>query len=169
MKVLGLLVIVNALILSASWMVGDNANKVGNATKVGVVSVTLIAVFAGFFLLVSERSTEVSVQGVGSIKAAAAAVKEDAKDVAEIKTRVENQSATIDMVAAKATQAQALTEQMKRTLDFSVTVQKALADDRAAFNHLQDYAREQSELSPIAGSMYVAVRINASSPIGPDT
>src|SRR5438874_12008634 len=106
MKVLGLLVIVNALILSASWMVGDNANKVGNATKVGVVSVTLIAVFVGIFLIVSERSTEVSVQGVGSIKAAAAAVKEDSKDVAEIKKRVENQSASIDMVAAKATQAQ---------------------------------------------------------------
>jgi hypothetical protein len=167
MKLLGLLLIANALILSAAWMVGETASKAGSATRIGVVSVTLIAVFAGIFFIIADRSTEITVKGVGTIKAAALSAQTDAKEVAAIKQRVENQSATIDLIASKATQAQSLAEQVKRTLDFAVTVQKALADDRVAFNHLQDYVRDESELSPIAGNMYVAVRTNATSPIRP--
>jgi hypothetical protein len=161
MKIVGVLVIINALILCASWMIGQNPSN-----KLGVVTVTLIAVFTGVFLLLFDRITEVSVQGVGTMKAAAASAKADAQEIADIKKRVENQSATIDMVASKASQAEALTQQVQRMLDFSVTIQKALADDRAAFESLARYVDEHSELSPIAANVYIGVRLDAAGPIG---
>lgn len=62
----------------------------------------VMTLFAGTYLRLEERIREVTVQGVGSIKAAAKQAATDAAYIAEIKERVERQSATIDAVARQA-------------------------------------------------------------------
>jgi len=106
MKLLGILFVVNALAVAFWFSVNATANK-------WIMFVCLAGIFAGIFLIVSERATEISITGLGTIKAAVEQATVDAKQVAEIRTRIEAQSATIDMVAKEAKDAKAISEDLK--------------------------------------------------------
>lgn len=70
--------------------------------------------FCGLFFLMSEGATEISITGVGTIKAAVEQATVDAKQITEIKTRIEGQSATIDAVAKEAKDAKTLSERLEQ-------------------------------------------------------
>ena len=165
MKILGILIILNALILCTYWVIGDNSHKSW------AVGCALMAIFAGIFLLVSNRETEVSIEGVGTIKAAAEAALADADAIAKIKARVESQSATIDLVAQDAKEVRKLTEEVRSNglkveeqvknldtafakaneqtselnflLEFTNTVVAAQTDERSAYDKLREWANDE--------------------------
>jgi hypothetical protein len=61
-----------------------------------------------------ERVTELTVKWVGTIKAAATQAVIDAGEIAEIRKRMEDQRATIDLVAKEATGAKRLSEDLSQ-------------------------------------------------------
>jgi len=95
-KIIGGLLIINSIIIALLLITSSQVNKAG------VISICLIAIFAGFFLIIQDRVIEITVKGVGTIKAAAEQATSDANTIAEIKKRIEAQSATVDLVAEKA-------------------------------------------------------------------
>ncbi len=159
MKLIGILLILNSIALTAWWATTQNNHK-GT-----VITICLIAVFVGLALVLQDRLTELTVKGVGTIKAATEQVQTDAKTVADLKERVENQSATVDLVAKEDFKAKAISEEVadknqraeqkldtldeaikkaKHTLadldaasKFSMTVIAAQNDDRNAFDTLK--------------------------------
>jgi methyl-accepting chemotaxis protein len=79
--------------------------------KGSAITLCLIGVFAGLALVLQDRLTELTVEGVGTIKSATERVQADAKAVTELRERVENQSATVDLIAKEASKAKALSEE----------------------------------------------------------
>ena len=106
MKLLGILIILNALVVAAWFSISGTANK-------WIIVVCFAAIFSGIFFLVSDRATEVSVSGSGTIKAAVDRATSDAIQVAGLKARIEAQSATIDLVAKEAMEAKEVSESLK--------------------------------------------------------
>jgi len=161
MKLIGLLIIANALILTG-WQVATGAGGKG------VVSVCLIAVFVGLVLTFQDRITELSIKGVGTLKAATVEAESKLEAIERIKTRVEAQGATIDLVAKDAKEARQLTDEIKKkseevekkvkemdqnveradkntkelsaVLEFTNTVVAAQSDDRKAYDKLKAWA-----------------------------
>lgn len=78
-----------------------------------MISVCLISVFIGLALVFFDRITEITVEHVGTIKAATKQVTLDAKEVSKLKERIETQSATIDLVAKSASEAKNLSTDAK--------------------------------------------------------
>ena len=78
-----------------------------------MISVCLIFVFIGLALVFFDRITEITVEHVGTIKAATKQVTLDAKEVSKLKERIEAQSATIDLVAQNASEAKTLSKDAK--------------------------------------------------------
>lgn len=170
-QLLGTLLILNSLVLAGWWITNSRANS---GLVLGLCG---LAVFAGMFLILQDRATEITVKGVGTIKAAAQQAQVDAQQVAELRGRVERQSATIDAVAAQAVEARKLSEELARkneladqklkgideTLqratkvlaeqqqlaEFTATVQAAQNDDRRAFDKLRQWAEDRKY--PFAG------------------
>jgi chromosome segregation ATPase len=133
---------------------------------------TIVAVTTGLALIIHDRITELTVGGVGTIKAAAVQATSDAKDVADLKERVENQSATVDLVARQASKAKEISEEvaeqnkraeqklgtlnnaideatatlgdLKSVIEFTKTVVAAQNDDRKAFDKLRQWADDKS-------------------------
>ena len=95
-KLFGSLIIINSIIVGF-WLLTST-----QAHKVGVLSICALAIFAGCILMLQDRAIEITVKGVGKIKAAAEQATSDANAIAEIKERIEAQSATVDLVAEKA-------------------------------------------------------------------
>lgn len=166
MKLIGILLILNSLALTGWWITS------GNNHKAAATSLCLVAVFAGLVMLLQDRITELTVKGVGTIKAASEQVLTDANTVADLKQRVENQSATIDMVAKEATKAKTISEEaseqnriaeeklltlnesikeasaslaeLNAAKDFTMTVVAAQNDDRSAFDTLKERSNDSS-------------------------
>lgn len=165
MKLLGILLIINALAITG-W---HAANTTGNKT---VIVVCLIAVFAGIVLTFQDRITELTIKGVGSLKAATKEAESKLEEIEAIRKRVEAQGATIDLVAKDASEARSLTEEIKlrseqvekkmtevdgalaraeekatelaSILEFTNTVVAAQNDDRTAFDKLKGWAETPS-------------------------
>ena len=163
MKLLGILLIVNTLAL-AGWQVASNG---GNKY---VLSVSLIGIFAGLVLTFQDRITELTVQGVGSLKAATTQAQDKLNEIEQIRQRVEAQGATVDLVAKDAKDVRRLTEEIKSKseevrnqvadvgkalekansnsdaisalLDFTTTVVGAQSDSRAAFDKLRFWSED---------------------------
>lgn len=95
-KIIGGLLIINSIIIALLLITSSQVHKAG------VISICLIAIFAGFFLIIQDRVIEITVKGVGTIKAAAEQASADANEISELKNRIEAQSATVDLVADKA-------------------------------------------------------------------
>jgi apolipoprotein N-acyltransferase len=166
MKLIGILLVLNSLGLAAWWISTNGSHK---AT---VVALCLVAVFAGVTLILQDRITEFTVQGVGTIKAATQQVESDAQLVSELKNRVESQSATVDLVAQEASNAKALSEEVANknqqaekkltilneaikkanetltdlnlTSEFTLTVSAAQNDDRKAFDKLKEWSEDKN-------------------------
>ena len=88
MRIVGILIIIIALLVTAWWVCSDHAHKEW------AVTICIIALFAGVFLTLQDRAIEVSFKWVGKIKAAARQATTDASDIACVKERVEAQSAS---------------------------------------------------------------------------
>lgn len=141
-----------------------------------VLAAAILGVVAGLALTIQDRITELPLPGFGTIKAAAEQAIADAATVGKLKERVENQSATVDLVATQASAAKLLAqqaeEQTKRAgqrlealdkaigeanaalaqlrpeADFTQLVVSAQNDDREAFDKLEQLANDKS--SPLA-------------------
>jgi len=122
MKLLGLLIILNSLALTGYWVTGDHPYK-GWA-----FSICLVAVFAGAFFVLQERVTELTIKGVGKLKAAAKQASADANKISELKSRVEAQSATVDLIAKEAAST------VDRLQNIACTTAKATLTDLMAAN-----------------------------------
>lgn len=180
MKILGILLILNGIAVSSWWVTSQGTHK-GT-----VVTLCLVAVFAGLALVLSDRITELSVKGVGTIKAAAQQAESDASTVSDLKKRVESQSATVDLVAQQAKKAEELSQEASeknekaeaklKTLDeaiakasktleslesvteYTKTVVAAQNDDREAFDTLEAWSKDKSHpFSEEAGQAWSTV------------
>ena len=166
MRLIGVLLILNSIALTASWITTQESHKAA------VITLCLIGVFAGLVMVLQDRVTELTIKGVGTLKAATEQAQVDARSVADLKERVENQSATVDMVAQEASRAKAISEEVSRknqlaeekldTLDkaineasaalagldaareFTMTVLAAQTDDRKAFDMLKKWSQDNS-------------------------
>ena len=164
MKILGIALILGSILFTTYWVIIKDSNKAW------LVSICLIAVFAGLALVFNERTTELTVKGVGTIKAAAIKAETDAEAISETKERVENQRAIIDLVAKEASEAKFISEETasknklaeeklkiisisikeaKSTIDelnlvseYTMTVLKAQSDDRNAFDKLKEISQD---------------------------
>ena len=163
---LGCFVIAASLLVAFWWMKRELPNK-GWA-----MSITLMGIFVGIFFLLQDRATEISIQGVGTIKAAAEKASADVEAIAALRQRIEAQSATVDLVARQATDAkemadklgektataekkltgidEALTtargkvDELEQISRFTRTVLAAQNDDRRAFDQLNVWARDSA-------------------------
>jgi uncharacterized protein YoxC len=161
MKIIGLLLITNALVITG-WLVTTTG---GNRW---IISICLIAVFAGIALTFQDRITELTIKGVGTLKAATEQASAKLDEIEAIRKRVESQSATIDLIAKDAKDARELTEDIRKKsadvekkvkevdssvesinvkskelsllLEFTNTVVAAQTDDRKAFDQLKKWA-----------------------------
>jgi len=124
MKIVGFLIALNAIILTAWWVSTDHTHKGW------VIVVCLIAVFLGMVLLLYDRALDITVKGVGSIKAAAEQVASDANAIGELRQRIENQSATVDLIAKDAT---STVDQLR---SIACTTAKATLTDLMAANFM---------------------------------
>ena len=166
LQLLGILIIVNILIFDLWWLASQKS------WSLGFTGVTFIAVLAGLMLIFNQRATELSFGKYGSLKVAAEQAQIDANGIAEIRKRVETQSATIDLVAERATQAKELSEELATknmkaekklaeidntlseanksltTLEsysqYYATVLAAQAENRAAYDQLGKWAADVS-------------------------
>jgi hypothetical protein len=186
MKLAGFLLIVNALAVTGWHVATSSGNK-------WLVAVCGLAVFAGLALSFQDRITELSIKGVGSLKAATAQAATRLEEIEQIRTRVEAQSATIDLVARDAKEARQLTEDIKRKsedvenkvkqidsalekassqtnelsslLDFTNTVVAAQNDDRRAFDRLKSWSESgEYQYSKEAAQAYQKVMDDHSKP-----
>lgn len=144
-KLVGSLLILNSLVITAWWVMGEHTHK-GWA-----YAICLVALFAGIFLVLQERVTELTVEGIGAIKSAAEKANTDANAISELRNRVEAQSATVDLIAQSASKARETAEKAEGVLkelevsnDFMLTVVAARNDDREAFERLRAWQRDKS-------------------------
>ncbi len=165
MKWISILLILSSIIWT-TWRITTHDNHKG-----ALFFLCLIAVFVGLVLFFQDRVTELTVKGVGTIKAVTQQIQSDAKAVAELKERVENQSATVDLIAKEASKAKTISEEVagknklaEEKLDtlnkaiakvndtitdidaeteFIKTVIAAQNDDREAFDKLKKWAEEK--------------------------
>src|SRR3990172_9894790 len=108
MKIVGMLLILNALVLMAWWICTDHPHKAW------AIVAGLVAIFAGVYFTVQDRAIEITIEKVGTIKAAAEQATLDAQFVADLRKRIESQSATVDLVAESAAKAHKLIEDLSQ-------------------------------------------------------
>jgi len=183
MNILGFFIILSALVITGWWVLSNHKYK-GWA-----VTVCILALFAGTLMLLQDRVVEVSLKGVGTIKAAAEKAITDAAAIADVKKRVEAQSVTVDLVAKSASEAKSLVtelkkkskktkqelarldktmnkasstlETMEKTAELATTILSAQTDDWGAFSQLQTWSEDKSyPFRQIVASAYVKVRLS---------
>ncbi len=164
MQLLGVLLIVISIIVTY-WLIIKGHSK-------GIIVICALAVLAGFGLILKDEITEITINNVGTIKAATKQAVHDAEEIASIKERIEGQSATVDLVAKQASEAKELIDnlttqneiaedrlnkigkkleeanstvaELKLLLEFTATVQAAQSDDRRAFDKLWDWGNDKN-------------------------
>ena len=112
LQLFGILIIANILIIDL-WLLWNQKSLSGMAVTF-LIFFTAFALLAGLVLIFNQRAIELSYGKYGSLKVTAEQAEIDAKEVAEIRKRVEAQSATIDLVAEQATKAKELSEEVAR-------------------------------------------------------
>jgi len=105
----------------------------------------VLAIFVGIFLILEDRVTELTVKGVGTIKSAAKQASADADSISDLKTRVEAQSATVDLVAQEAADAKELvndlSEKNTKAEEKLSQLDNAINDGTLAVKELQLYTQ----------------------------
>jgi len=142
MKLIGILLVLNGITVSFWWIMTHGSHK-GS-----MLTLSFLAVFAGIAFLISDRITELSMKGIGTIKAAANQATADANVVAELKNRVEAQSATVDLVAKEAADAKqlvdALSEKNSKAEKKLSQLDQSINDGNLAVKELQLYTQFNS-------------------------
>lgn len=165
MKLIGILLLLNSLALAAWWI------TMRGTYEKSVIGLAGLAVAASITLILFDRITEFSWAGA-TIKTTVEQAQSDADVIARIKKDVENQSATIHLVAQEATSAKALSEEvdskivtaegklemldaaiakanstlseLESTSEFMKTVVAAQNDDRRAFDRLEALSKDKT-------------------------
>lgn len=161
MKIIGVLIVINALVLGGLLARNGQVNK-------WFFLLVALAVFVGVVFVLEERVTEVGIKGIGTIKAAARRAEDDANAISEIRKQVQQQEASIDSVAERAAEADSKLAKLDEALEMTRLVIAAKNDDRRAFEILGDYTNEKT--SPywrLAASVHVDVRAQFDGPIEP--
>jgi len=139
LKVVGVLLIINSLVITAWWVIGEHSHKGWAFT------LCLSAVFVGAFLVLQERVTELTVKGIGTIKSAAEQATADANVISDLKARVEAQSATVDLIAKEAADAKKLisdlSEKNSKAEEKLSELDKSISDGNFAVKELQLYTQ----------------------------
>lgn len=190
MKLVGILLVVNSLIVTAYWIATHESHY-----KSAIVLCSL-GIGAGIILTLEARITEYTNPYFGKIKLATEQAVTDANTIADLKKRVEAQSATVDLIAKSAEEARELvddlTEKSQETDkklvkidETTINAQKSLTEiDRAAtfatvllaaqngnweaFDQLRKWGDDKSfPLHEMAVNAYVKIRISYGGPIGP--
>jgi hypothetical protein len=117
MTLLGLAIILSSLFFTGWWVL--NVNQF----KSFAVTVCLIAIFVGGFLILQDRIIEFTIENVGTLKTAADKATADAQSISKLRRRIEAQSATIDLIAKDA---QSTIEQLQNIA--SVNAEATLTD-----------------------------------------
>jgi hypothetical protein len=134
MKLIGILLILNGIVV-ASWWITTQGSHTG-----AILLLSFLAVFAGLALVLQDRITELTVKGVGTIKAAAERARSDADGIEDIRKRVETQAATMDLVAKESAEAKTLlnnlSEQNKIAEDKLVALTELAAPPRLSFQEM---------------------------------
>ncbi len=160
MKLLGLLIILNSLVLTGYWIIGEHPHK-GWALTIGIV-----AIIVGIAFTLHERALEITFGSIGTIKAAAQQATIDAKTVSELKNRVEAQSATVDLVAKSAAEAKDKLQELGAITEFSKIVISAQNDDRRAFDKLTSWVEDKSfPMRKEVASAWVQIRTDFGGPL----
>jgi len=183
MKIIGFLIVIIAVLLTGWWVSSNHKHKGW------VVIACTLALFAGIFMMLQDRAIEISLKGVGTIKAAAEQATTDAAAIADVKKRVEAQGATVDLVAKSAQEAKALVAELEKknkstgekllrldntmneaaqalksieqTTEFTTTLLAAKNDNWEAFSQLLAWSKDKSyPLRQTATSAYVKIRIS---------
>lgn len=186
LQLLGVLLVINALIITAWWL---GTGKGGTAGALGLCT---LAAFAGLALVLQDRLVEVTVKGVGTIKTAAEQVALDAKEVAAMRERITAQSATVDLVAKEAADAKRLVdeisgkneqaeeklaaldksiregsaavEELKAYTEFNSTVVAAQTDNRRAYDQMWRWSEDPTYRFQRAASQAVQTVMDAHNP-----
>lgn len=166
LKLFGVLLIINSPFITGYLIIAEHV------PKLVAIPLCLIAVFGGAFLVLQDRVTELTVKGIGTIKSAAEQAIADANAIADLKNRVEAQSATVDLIAKEAADAKQLVTDLseknskaeKNLLEldesiiagnvavkelqlytkFNTTVLAAQNDNRPAYDQLWDWSKDSS-------------------------
>jgi hypothetical protein len=141
MKALGVLLVVGGVLFSF-WQLTRTAKKeISRTSKAPLLMASFLSVFAGVAFALEDRITEFTIKGIGTIRTATEQAIADADDVASLKARVENQSATVDLVASQATKAKDLSEtvaaQTKEAADSLKTLNAAITDAKVSLDDLK--------------------------------
>ena len=127
LKLFGLLLILNSLVVSAWWL------SQGKAWHIGFTTISILACLVGLALVFNERAIELSFSKFGKIKTAAQQAEIDAKEIALIRKRVESQAATVGLIE-------------KETADAKKLVAVLTEQSRIAEEKLKESAEKTSEV-----------------------
>lgn len=138
-ELVGALLIISALVITAWWVTGEHPHKKWAFT------LCLSSVFVGAFLVLQERVTELTVKGIGTIKSAAKQASTDANAISDLKSRVEAQSATVNLIAKEASDAKQLvndlSEKNSKAEEKLSQLDKSISDGNLAVKELQLYTQ----------------------------
>jgi len=133
-KLAGLLFVANALLILVWWVYS------GQPQQKAAFAFSGLAILVGLALTFQDRLTEFTIEGVGSIKAAAEQATQDAGQISELRKRIEAQSATVDLVAQEASAARKLGEEVRSRNEEAerklLEVDDTLEDAKASLNIL---------------------------------
>jgi F0F1-type ATP synthase epsilon subunit len=163
-EIIGIVLILTSPIFTVIWIITKNKNKAP------LITLCSIVMFAGFGLIMQDRITELTFEGVGTIKAATEQAQSDADTITYLKGRVENQSVTVDLVAKEASKAKKISEEVAEnnrraeeklytldeaitkanatlanldaTTEFTMIVLAAQTDDRKAYDMLKKMSED---------------------------
>ena len=145
MITLGIIIMVIGLLFPIYWFIfHDKFYKT-------IIFFSSIVMLVGLALLFNENITEFTINGVGTIKTAVEQAQTDAQEIADIKERIWNQSATIDIVSDRALKAEVDLDLLDSTINmanikigevdeisnFSLLLLAAQNDNRLAFDSLR--------------------------------
>jgi len=141
MQLIGIFLVLGSLLFAILWTIK------GKPHREEVRSLCIIIAFFGIFFVISDRFVELSIGGIGTIKAAAQKATIDAEQIGEIRKRIESQSATVDLVAKQATETKKLSEDLVHKN--ALATKQAMDAKKIAESLLQKNALADAKLKSI--------------------
>jgi len=158
--VLGIFLILSSLVFAICWAAGSHPHKAW------VIPLCIIVVIVGMFFTLHNRAIEITFKGVGKIKAAANQATTDAEAIADIKKRIESQSATVDLVAKSAAEAKNKLQELDMITEVSKSVISAQNDDRRSFDKLTSWVDDKSfPMRKEVANAWVQIRADFGGPL----
>jgi len=121
---------------------GLGFSLIPKASKALVGGIAGLAILAGITLVFSDRITEVTISGVGSIKAARIQSEEDALAIADIRDDLESLASENESLKEASGKAAALLAELEGISGFQSTVLAADSDSRIAWDQLYTWAED---------------------------